>query len=48
MLLNGNKAKQQMQLKTIIKAYKKFSKFNTAKIKLIKPLRAMRLVYYLA
>ncbi len=47
-LLNGDKAEQRMQLETIIEAYEEFSEFDTAEIGLIEPLRAMRLVYYLA
>ena len=48
MLLNGDKAEQRMQLEMIIEAYEEFSPFNTDEIALIEPLRAMRLVYYLA
>lgn len=48
MLLNGDKAEQRMQLETIIEAYEEFSEFDTSEIGLIEPLRAMRLVYYLA
>ncbi|CSE75692.1 serine/threonine protein kinase [Shigella sonnei] len=48
MLLNGDKAEQRMQLETIIEAYEEFGEFDTAEIGLIEPLRAMRLVYYLA
>lgn len=48
MLLNGDKAEQRMQLETIIEAYEEFSEFNVNEIGLIEPLRAMRLVYYLA
>ena len=48
MLLNGDKAEQRMQLETIIEAYEEFSEFDTTEIGLIEPLRAMRLVYYLA
>ncbi len=48
MLLNGDKAEQRMRLETIIEAYEEFSEFDTAEIGLIEPLRAMRLVYYLA
>lgn len=48
MLLNGDKAEQRMQLEAIIEAYEEFSEFNPAEIGLIEPLRAMRLVYYLA
>jgi len=48
MLLNGDKAEQRMQLETIIEAYEEFSPFNSDEIALIEPLRAMRMVYYLA
>lgn len=48
MLLNGDKAERRMQLETIIEAYEEFSEFNTDEIALIEPLRAMRMVYYLA
>jgi len=48
MLLNGDNAERRMQLETIIEAYEEFSEFNTDEIGLIEPLRAMRMVYYLA
>lgn len=48
MLLNGDKAEQRMQLEMIIEAYEEVSEFETSEIELIEPLRAMRLVYYLA
>ena len=48
MLLNGDKAERRMQLETIVEAYEEFSEFNTDEIALIEPLRAMRMVYYLA
>ncbi|KFB99608.1 serine/threonine kinase [Trabulsiella guamensis ATCC 49490] len=48
MLLNGDKAEQRMQLEMIIEAYEEFNAFNTDEIALIEPLRAMRMVYYLA
>jgi Ser/Thr protein kinase RdoA (MazF antagonist) len=48
MLLNGDKAERRMQLETIVEAYEEFSEFNTDEIGLIEPLRAMRMVYYLA
>lgn len=48
MLLNGDQAERRMQLETIIEAYEEFSEFNTNEIALIEPLRAMRMVYYLA
>ncbi|WP_024559172.1 serine/threonine protein kinase [Franconibacter pulveris 1160] len=48
MLLNGDKAEQRMQLETIIEAYEEFMPFNLNELSLIEPLRAMRMVYYLA
>ncbi len=48
MLLNGDKAEQRMQLETIIEAYEEFTPFASDEIALIEPLRAMRMVYYLA
>lgn len=48
MLLNGERSEQRMQLETIIEAYEEFSEFNTDELGLIEPLRAMRLIYYLA
>lgn len=48
MLLNGDKAERRIQLETIVEAYEEFSEFNTDEIALIEPLRAMRMVYYLA
>lgn len=48
MLLNGDKAEQRMQLESIIEAYEEVNEFEISEIELIEPLRAMRLVYYLA
>ncbi|MEN0586518.1 MULTISPECIES: serine/threonine protein kinase [unclassified Kosakonia] len=48
MLLHGDKAEQRMQLEIIVEAYEEFSEFNMAELGLMEPLRAMRLVYYLA
>ena len=48
MLLNGDKAEQRMQLEMIIEAYEEFAPFESDEIALIEPLRAMRMVYYLA
>ena len=48
MLLNGSLAERRMQLEMIVEAYEEFSSFNSDELALIEPLRAMRLVYYLA
>ncbi|SQA98540.1 serine/threonine protein kinase [Cedecea neteri] len=37
-----------MQLETIVEAYEEFSSFDTGELTLIEPLRAMRIIYYLA
>lgn len=48
MLLHGDDTEQRVQLATLIEAYEQFCPFNVAEIALIEPLRAMRLLYYLA
>lgn len=48
MLLNGDKTEQRMQLEMIVEAYEEFTPFESDEIALIEPLRAMRMVYYLA
>lgn len=48
MLLNGDIAERRMQLDTILEAYEEFSPFDMAELSFIEPLRAMRMVYYLA
>ncbi|MCS2151232.1 serine/threonine protein kinase [Scandinavium goeteborgense] len=48
MLLHGDRAERLMQLDTILEAYEEFSAFDTAELSFIEPLRAMRMVYYLA
>lgn len=48
MLLNGDRAEQRIQLETIIEAYEEFSTFNVTELAYIEPLRAMRMVWYLA
>lgn len=48
MLLNGDRQEQRIQLETVLEAYEEFQRFDPKEIALIEPLRAMRLVYYLA
>jgi Ser/Thr protein kinase RdoA (MazF antagonist) len=48
MMLAGDTMQQQMQLKTLIDAYEEFNPFNTQELGLIEPLRAMRMVHYMA
>jgi Ser/Thr protein kinase RdoA (MazF antagonist) len=48
MMLAGDINQQQIQLETLINAYKKFTPFNPSELALIEPLRAMRMVHYMA
>lgn len=48
MLLNGNRQEQRLQLDALIEMYQEFNDFDSQQIKLIEPLKAMRMVHYLA
>ncbi|WP_194437301.1 serine/threonine protein kinase [Vibrio fluminensis] len=48
MLLNGDRADKLMQLDIILEAYQEFSDFNMSELKLIEPLRGLRMVHYMA
>lgn len=48
MMLAGDNTQQQMQLETLLEAYEEFNPFNSKELALIEPLRAMRLVHYMA
>ncbi|PKH19102.1 serine/threonine protein kinase [Enterobacterales bacterium CwR94] len=48
MLINGDKQEQRMQWDILLEAYSEFSEFDPHELSLIEPLRAMRMVYYLA
>ncbi|AHG20222.1 serine/threonine protein kinase [Chania multitudinisentens RB-25] len=48
MLLHGERREQLMQLDTLLEAYSEFTEFDQRELALIEPLRAMRMVYYLA
>lgn len=48
MLLNGDASERRMQLDIILEAYEEFSTFDIAELSFIEPLRAMRMVCYLA
>ncbi|KMT64498.1 serine/threonine protein kinase [Catenovulum maritimum] len=47
MMLSGDREQQLMQLDTMIDGYEEFCSFNPAELKLIEPLRAMRMVHYM-
>jgi Putative homoserine kinase type II (protein kinase fold) len=48
MLLHGERRDQLMQLDVLLEAYGEFADFDQRELALIEPLRAMRMVYYLA
>lgn len=48
MMLSGDINQQQLQLDTLLEAYEEFSTFDSKQLKLIEPLRAMRMVHYMA
>ena len=48
MLLNGEKHDKLAQLDTVLEAYQEFCDFNPAELKLIEPLRGLRMVHYMA
>ena len=48
MLLSGDTANKQRQLSEIIEGYEQFYPFNTAELRLIEPLRALRVLNYSA
>jgi Ser/Thr protein kinase RdoA (MazF antagonist) len=48
MLLNGERQDKLMQLDIVLEAYQEFCDFNSAELKLIEPLRGLRMVHYMA
>jgi len=48
MLLQGDRNEQRIQLDILLEAYSEFADFDQRQLALIEPLRAMRMVYYLA
>lgn len=48
MLINGDRQEQRIQWDILLEAYGEFSDFDLHELSLIEPLRAMRMVYYLA
>ena len=47
MMLSGDRNNQLLQLDTLVAAYEEFSDFDHSQLKLIEPLRAMRMVHYM-
>ena len=48
MMLSGDRAQQLMQLDTLMEAYEEFNSLPSSQFGLIEPLRAMRMVHYMA
>lgn len=48
MMLSGDRQQQLLQLDTLIEAYEEFHSFDSSELALIEPLRAMRMVHYMA
>ncbi|MGR5455524.1 serine/threonine protein kinase [Vibrio alfacsensis] len=48
MLLNGERQDKLMQLDIILEGYQEFCDFNATELKLIEPLRGLRMVHYMA
>lgn len=48
MLVNGDRQQQRIQWDILLEAYSEFRDFDIHELSLIEPLRAMRMVYYLA
>lgn len=48
MMLSGDRAQQQLQLEVLVESYEEFMSFDGAQLRLIEPLRAMRMVHYMA
>ncbi len=47
MMLSGDRQTQLLQLDTLVNAYEEFFDFDHTQIKLIEPLRAMRIIHYM-
>lgn len=48
MMLSGDYQQQQLQLDTVLEAYEEFHTFDNKQLALIEPLRAMRIIHYMA
>lgn len=48
MLLHGERREQRIQLDILLEAYSEFSSFDEKELALVEPLRAMRMIHYLA
>jgi Ser/Thr protein kinase RdoA (MazF antagonist) len=48
MMLSGDRQQQLIQIQTLVEAYEECCVFDKAQLMLIEPLRAMRMVHYMA
>tara|TARA_Y100001936_G_scaffold233947_1_gene260384 strand:- start:148 stop:759 length:612 start_codon:yes stop_codon:yes gene_type:complete len=48
MMLSGDRPQQMLQLETMLDAYEEFCDFDNRELVLIEPLRAMRMIHYMA
>lgn len=48
MLLSGDRQQQQLQLSCLLEGYEEFHAFDAREVHLIEPLRALRMVHYMA
>lgn len=48
MMLCGDRIQQRIQLETLVEAYEEFTELDNKELALIEPLRAMRMVHYMA
>ena len=48
MMLSGDRSQQLLQLDTLVEAYEEFSVLPSTQLALIEPLRAMRMIHYMA
>ncbi|GAC21611.1 serine/threonine protein kinase [Paraglaciecola arctica] len=48
MMLSGDRQQQFIQMDTLVEAYEEFCEFDNTQLAIIEPLRAMRMVHYMA
>lgn len=48
MMLSGDRQQQFIQMDTLVEAYEEFCEFDPTQLALIEPLRAMRMIHYMA
>ncbi|WP_194756609.1 serine/threonine protein kinase [Aliidiomarina indica] len=48
MMLSGDRLQQQIQLETLLEGYEEFMEFDPRELHLIEPLRALRIIHYMA